>query len=216
MIALKHTKWRLPLLLILLAALPIAASLYRTIILATQDPIAVSPDEARFFEMPMPILIHVLLGTAFLILGAFQMSAGLRQSHKALHRRLGWAAAPMAILFSLSGVWMVFVYPSHSQASILIDLGRVIFGVAITIFVSTGVYFATQKNFKKHRAWMIRGYTLAASTGIQSYLIAIATVINGSFDAQLADTMMILGWVIAIWAGERIIARKKDGDRISV
>lgn len=206
MTPLKQTTWRLPILLILLSILPIAASVYRIVVLATTDATTVvNPDELRFFEMPASILAHVILGTLFLILGALQMSPGLRRRALRLHRRIGWAAVISALTFSLSGVWMVFFYPPHSAASLMVDIGRVIFGTAVAIFIVLGITAAIQKNIAAHRAWMIRAYALAASSGIQSYLIAIVTVAMGGFDPKVADALIVLGWFIGIIAAERII-----------
>ncbi|CUJ06490.1 DUF2306 domain-containing protein [Cognatishimia activa] len=207
MTVLRQTTWRIPILLVLLGVMPIAASIYRTVVLATTDLAAVTDaDELRFFDMPVPILMHVIFGSLFLVLGALQMSPGLRRKHRILHRRIGWSAAVSAIIFSLYGVWMVFLYPSHSAASFMIDIGRVVFGIAIPTFVVLGVLAAIRKNIPVHRAWMIRGYSLAAASGIQSYLIAVATGLMGRFDPQIADAMMILGWMIGIIAAEKIIA----------
>lgn len=216
MTPLKQTTWRLPILLILLGALPIAASLYRTVVLATTDPGTVTNvDELRFFDMPVPILMHVIFGSLFLILGAIQMSSGIRRKYRKLHRRIGWIAALSAVVFSLYGVWMVFVYPPHSAASQMVDIGRVFFGTAIPIFIVLGIWAAIQKDMNAHRAWMIRGYAIAASSGLQSYLIAIVTAVMGRFDPQVADAMIVLGWFIGVIAAEKIIAGPRSDRKIA-
>lgn len=206
MTPLRKTTWRLPILLILLTILPIVASLYRLGDLALTNPATVTdPDVLRFFQAPFPIALHVAFGSLFLVLGAFQLSPGLRNRHRRLHKRMGYAAAMSALLFSLSGIWMVFAYESHSLANKWIDVGRLFFGSANAIFILLGVWFAISKNLPAHRAWMIRGYALAATTGIQSYLIAIVTVANGAFDPALADAMMWLGWIIGVISAEWIL-----------
>lgn len=211
MTPLRQTVWRLPIALILLGILPIAASIYRVIVLATTDAATiVNPDEVRFFDMPGSILAHVIFGTLFLILGAFQMSPGLRRRSLQLHRRIGRAAAVSALVFALTGVWMVFAYPPHSQSSSMVDVGRVAFGLATSVFIVLGILAVIRKNLAAHRAWMIRGYALAAASGIQSYLIAIVTVAMGAFDPKIADAMIVLGWFIGILAAERIIGPKQS------
>lgn len=211
MTPLRKTTWRLPIFLILLTILPIAASLYRLGDLVLTDSAKITdPDVLRFFQAPSPIALHVAFGSLFLMLGAFQLSPGLRNRHRRLHKRMGYIAAVSAVVFSLSGVWMVFAYEPHSLANAWIDVGRVFFGTAIAIFILLGVWFAIVKNLHAHRAWMIRGYALAASTGIQSYLIAIVTVANGAFDPAFADAMMWLGWIIGVISAEWILNRKID------
>lgn len=201
----KTNPWRLPIALIVLGLIPIAGSAYRTfVVLATDAATVTNPDEARFFAMPAPILMHVIFGSLFLVIGAFQMSQGIRQRHRSWHRRMGWVGVVAGLTFAASGVWMVLFYPSHSLANLSIDIGRIVFGSAIVVFISLGILRAIHKDFASHRVWMIRGYALAASSGAQSYLIFIAAGINGGFDPALADAMMWLGWTLGIVIGERI------------
>jgi len=109
MTPLRNTTWRLPISLILLTILPIAASLYRLVDLVITDPASVSdPDILRFFNAPSPIALHVAFGSLFLLLGSLQLSPGLRTRHRILHKRLGYAAALSALVFAISGVLMVF------------------------------------------------------------------------------------------------------------
>lgn len=199
-------RWRLPVLLILLSLLPIGASVYRIVVLASTDVASVtSADELRFFEMPTSILLHVIFAITFLALGAFQFVPHLRVGAPSLHKIIGYLAALSGVIFAMSGVYMVFAYPSHSQGNVLIDFGRVLFGSAIPVFIGLGILAAVLRDLAAHRAWMIRSYALAASSGIQSYFIAFAFAINGGFDAKLADAMMWLGWAVGIFAAERII-----------
>lgn len=199
---------RLPLALILLGLLPIAASVYRVAMLAGTDPATVTnADDARFFAMPVPILLHVIFGSLFLVLGALQMSASLRQRARSFHRRSGWVALLAGLTFALSGVWMVFTYPSHSLAALSIDIARILFGTFIAGAILAGIRAALRKDTAAHRAWMIRAYAVSASAGLQSYLIGLSFAINGSFDAKFADAMMWLGWIIGFIAAEWIVAR---------
>ncbi len=202
---------KLPLGLMLLGILPIAASAFRVVVMSDPDAHnTATPDEARFLAMPVSILSHVIFGSLFLIIGALQMSSTLRMRHRKLHRKLGYAALIAGLTFAISGVWMVFFYPSHSLGALHIDIGRVIFGTAITVVLSLGIRSALRKDFAQHRAWMIRAYALSASAGVQSYLILLALAINGSFDAKLADIMMWVGWITSAVAAEFIITRPSN------
>ena len=203
-------QWRLPLLLVLLGLLPIVASLYRIVVLTGTDPASVTnPDELRFFAMPISILLHVIFGVAFLVLGALQFMPKLRIGTPSLHKKIGYIAALSGVIFSLAGTYMVFTYPPHSGANIAIDVGRVILGSLLPLFIGLGIRAATRRNFTAHRAWMIRAYAIAASSGVQSYLVAIAMVLNGGFDVTLADRMLLVGWAVTLVITEWVIARPR-------
>ncbi|MGH1464457.1 MAG: DUF2306 domain-containing protein [Cognatishimia sp.] len=205
---LPNHKWRIPLVLILLCLLPIAASAFRVIWMATISPdAAISPSDARFLAFPVPILLHVILASLFLILGAFQMPAALRQKFRNWHRRSGRVAVVAGLTFALSGIWMVLTYAPHEFQNNSIDAGRIVFGFAIAVFLILGIQKARSRNFKSHRAWMIRAYALSASSGAQSLLIAGALAFTGAFDPTLADAMMWVGWIVSILFGEWIIMR---------
>ena len=202
-------RWRVPAWLIFLGILPIAASLYRIAVLIGTDPATVTnTDELRFFAQPVSIALHVIFAVAFLVLGAFQFVPHLRIGTPSLHRLIGYGAAVSGIIFALSGVYMVVTYPPHSLANPYIDIARIVLGLAIPVMIALGIIRAIRRELPAHRAWMIRAYALAASSGAQSWLIAVAMLINGGFDATLADTMMWLGWAIGVLAAEWVIHRQ--------
>jgi uncharacterized membrane protein YozB (DUF420 family) len=133
----------------------------------------------------------------------------LRIGTPSLHKKIGYIAALSGVIFSLAGTYMVFTYPPHSGANIAIDVGRVILGSLLPLFIVLGIRAATRRNFTAHRAWMIRAYAIAASSGVQSYLVSIAMVLNGGFDVTLADRMLLVGWAVTLVITEWIIARPR-------
>ena len=75
--------WPVVLGLLLLGLVPAIAGMIRLTDLASG---AVTPDTARFFADPMPIVLHVTGSLVFALLGAFQFAPVLRRRWPGLHR----------------------------------------------------------------------------------------------------------------------------------
>ncbi|GAA3404592.1 hypothetical protein [Pseudarthrobacter polychromogenes] len=70
------TRWLVPASLIFLSLVPIIAGGVRLTDLTGGQ---VTPDNARFFDSPIPVLIHIPTVTLYLVLGAFQFVPPLRR-----------------------------------------------------------------------------------------------------------------------------------------
>ena len=86
-------EWLAPTGLILLSLVPIAAGASRLTQLTTG---AVSADNTRFFDSPVPVVVHIVSVTVFSLLGALQFAPSLRR-HR-WHRRAGRIVAPAGLL----------------------------------------------------------------------------------------------------------------------
>src|SRR5947207_8395398 len=95
--------------LILLIAIPIAAGAFRLTQLAGGAEI--TPDNARFFASPLPVVLHILSVSLYTILGAFQFVPSLRQRRRSWHRIAGRLLIPCGLVAALSGLWMTQFYP---------------------------------------------------------------------------------------------------------
>src|SRR5688572_6755238 len=107
----KSTKsdWLIPAGLIVLSLVPALAGTARLAQLAGGA--AVTPENARFFAAPLPVVIHIPAAIVFSILGAFQFSAGFRRRNRKWHRAAGKILIPAGLLVALSGLWMAHFYP---------------------------------------------------------------------------------------------------------
>ena len=107
----KTTKsdWVIPVSLIMLSLVPALAGTARVAQLAGGAD--VTPENARFFAMPLPVLIHIPTAILYSILGAFQFSPGFRRRNRRWHRLAGRILLPSGLLVALSGLWMAHFYP---------------------------------------------------------------------------------------------------------
>src|SRR5688572_17987771 len=79
--------WLVPAALIVLSFIPFAAGAVRVVGLAGGTEI--TPENARFFAVPLPVVLHILSASLFCILGAFQFSRGFRRRRPGWHRVAG-------------------------------------------------------------------------------------------------------------------------------
>ena len=71
-------EWIIPTLLIVLSLVPVLAGAARLSELASGA--KVTPDNARFFASPLPVVIHIVSVTLYSMLGALQFTPGFRQA----------------------------------------------------------------------------------------------------------------------------------------
>ena len=87
MTAYKQADWLIPTGLIVLAFIPILAGVVRLTALASGGPL--TPQNARFFGAPIPVVLHILSVTIFSLLGAFQFAPSFRRDGQE-QRRFGF------------------------------------------------------------------------------------------------------------------------------
>lgn len=73
-------EWLVPAGLIALSAIPVIAGTFRVTDLASDAP--VTPDNARFFASPTPVLVHIVSSALYCLFGAFQFARGFRRRRR--------------------------------------------------------------------------------------------------------------------------------------
>src|SRR2546430_12043945 len=91
--------WLVPTGLIMLSAVPVLAGASRVAELTGGA--TVTPENARFFAMPLPVLVHIFSVTVYALLGAFQFSPGLRRRRIGWHRAAGRLLVPCGLAAAL-------------------------------------------------------------------------------------------------------------------
>ncbi len=79
--------WLLPGSLVALSLIPVAAGTFRVVTLAGGA--RITPENARFFAAPGPVVLHIVTAIVFCVLGALQFSPGLRRRKPRWHRLAG-------------------------------------------------------------------------------------------------------------------------------
>ncbi|WP_456826140.1 DUF2306 domain-containing protein [Cellulomonas sp. P5_E12] len=202
----KHA-WRIPGGLILLSLVPMLAGSIRLAELAG-DP-AVTPDNERFVTMPLPVVVHIVGATVFLLLGAFQFHPGLRRRRPAWHRRAGRVVAPAGILAALAGLWMASFSDLPASDGTLLEVFRWVFGSLMVASLVLGVAFIRRGDVVTHSAWMTRGYAVGQGAGTQALIFLPWTLVIGAPGLTVHALLMGAAWVINLAVAEWIIRRRR-------
>ena len=203
----RKADWLVPTSLIVLTAVPFAAGVVRLIGLARGGEI--TPENARFFAAPVPVVIHIIAVTLYCILGAFQFSPGFRRRKPNWHRRAGWLLVPCGLASALSGLWMTLFYPlPPALQGPLLLVFRILIGSAMMFCISLGLAAILRRNFAHHGAWMIRAYAIGQGAGTQVLTVLPWTLIIGEPTGRTRDVLMIAAWIINLAVAEWIIRRQ--------
>ncbi|MBO9608657.1 MAG: DUF2306 domain-containing protein [Paenibacillaceae bacterium] len=168
-----------------------------------------TPANARFFETPLPVVLHILSASVYAILGAFQFAPGFRQRKPGWHREAGRVLIISGLMVGLTGLWMTLFY-SIPYSGKLLFLLRLLFGSGMVVSILLGFSAILRGDVARHRAWMIRGYAIGLGAGTQVLTEMAGTLIFGSPDDVSKALFMGAGWVINLAVAEWAIRRRGE------
>jgi uncharacterized membrane protein len=198
--------WRVPALLILLSLVPAIAGTARIAELARGA--AITPANARFFAMPLPVVLHVVAVIPFGILGAFQFAPAFRRRHRGWHRAAGRVLAVCGLLAALTGLWMTLVYPWPAGDGVGVYVERLVFGTAMLGSMALALDAIRRRDFAAHGAWMTRAYAIGMGAGTQVLTHLPWFLLADGRPGELPRAVMMgAGWVINVVVAEWVIRR---------
>jgi uncharacterized membrane protein len=165
----------------------------------------VTPENARFFEMPVPVLAHIVCVSVFAVFGALQFlpRKGTR------HRILGRVVVVCGLGTALTGLWMAAFYPKLPDTGALLTGMRLVVGTVLFAELTIGLFAVYRKDFTAHRSWMIRGYALAMGAGTQVFTLGLPEALFGA-QAELPRALEHgAGWLINVVIAELVIRRSR-------
>ena len=198
--------WKLPLAMLLISAIPLAAGIARLSGLVGNP--AINSENARFVAAPFPVIVHILSASLFSILGALQFSSALRQRNPQWHRLSGRIVVASGVFTALSGLWMTVMYaiPPELQGGVLYGV-RAFVSVAMLFSIYWAVVAVMRHDIATHRTWMIRAYALGQGAGMQVVLILPWMLVIGKPTMLQQDVLMSLAWLINLLVAEMAIQR---------
>jgi uncharacterized membrane protein len=203
-----RAEWIIPTLLIVLSLVPVLAGAARLSELASGA--QVTPDNARVFASPIPVVVHIVSVSLYSILGAFQFAPGFRRRNSRWHRFVGkWILVPCGLAVALSGLWMTQFYPWPKGDGELLYVFRLIFGSAMLISIVLGAFAARRRDYVRHGEWMMRGYAIGLGAGTQVFTHLPWLLFFGVPDELTRALLMAAGWIINIMVVEWIIHRRR-------
>ena len=197
--------WLVPAGLIFLSLVPLAAGIVRLISLANGSEI--TPDNARFFEAPLSIAIHIISSLLFCVLGAFQFNTQFRIRKINWHRRAGRLLIVSGLAAAISGLWMTHFYPltPNFQHESLYYF-RLLIGIGMVASILLSLKAILKKRIADHRAWIIRAYAIAQGAGTQFFILTPAILLSTP-NTLTISLLMIASWVINLVVAEWIIRK---------
>jgi uncharacterized membrane protein len=200
-----RSSWLIPAGLIALSLVPALAGTVRLAELARGA--AITPANARFFAMPLPVVIHVLSVIPFSILGALQFAPLLRQRHPGWHRAAGRVLLVAGLSTAVSGLWMTQYYPWPAGDGVALYALRLIFGLAMLVSLLVSLDAIRRRDFIAHGAWVTRAYAIAMGAGTQVLTSIPYMLLVGTPDESARAVLMGAGWVINVLVVEWSLRR---------
>lgn len=204
--------WAVPAALIALSLIPVVAGAARLTQLTGGA--AVTPENARFFASPIPVIAHIVTVTVYSLLGAFQFVpalrrvTGLRRGRWSWHEISGRILIPAGLLAGLSGLWMSLFYALPETDGEALLVLRMIFGTAMVLGIILGVLAIRRRDFAAHGAWMTRAYAIALGAGTQALVLLPWILLVGPTDETTRAALMGASWVINLVVAEYAIRRR--------
>ena len=202
-----RSDWRIPGALIALSLVPAIAGTVRLAQLAGGA--TITPENARFFEAPLPILLHIPSVFVFSMLGALQFSPGFRRRRNGWHRAAGRILIPCGLVAALSGLWMAHFYPWPPGDGQLLYVERLVFGSAMVLSIALSLSAIARRDFVSHGQWMLRAYAIGLGAGTQVLTHLPWFLLVGAKPGERPRAVMMgAGWVINAVVAEWIIRNR--------
>jgi uncharacterized membrane protein len=212
MAAYTKSDWLIPAGLIALAFIPVAAGIARLVMLA--DGAAVTPDNARFFASPTPVVLHIIAVTIYCVLGAFQFSPGIRRKHPRWHRVAGRMLVATGLVVAVSALWMATTYAIVPADDALLHAFRLLAGAGMALSLVLGFVLIRRGEVEHHQAWMRRAYAIGQGAGTQAITQLPPILLFGPLDDLTKALMMGAAWLINLGVAEWLIRRRRRGKRL--
>lgn len=207
-----RTDWLMPAGLLALSVVPIAAGTIR--ILQIGIGAEITPENARFFAAPLPVVLHLVSSMIFCVFGAFQFSPSLRRRHLGWHRASGRMLVPCGLVAALSALWLTLFLPTGVESPARFDgsfvyVTRLLVGSAMALFLCLGFAAVRRRDIRSHQAWMMRGYALGLGAGTQVFT-HLPWFLFPSVQGETARALcMAAGWGINYAVAEWLISREQ-------
>ncbi|MFG3685519.1 DUF2306 domain-containing protein [Micromonospora sp. NPDC047740] len=195
----RKRSWPVPMALVALSAIPLTAGTLRLIQLAGGP--AIIPADHRFTGLPLPLVVHIVGATMYVLVGILQLMPRFRRRHLAWHRRAGRVLAVAGLLVATSALWMTLFYEAQPGTGGLLYVLRLVFGSAMAACLVLGFTAVRRRDTAAHRAWMIRAYAIGLAAGTQAFTEGIGGAIFGP-GVLAADLAKGAGWVINLAVAE--------------
>ena len=161
-------------------------------------------DSARLAIAPVTWFAHVMAGVAFGITGPLQFVRALRNRFGALHRVSGRIFVVAGAILGLSGLSLLAQVTSVRTPPA--DVARGLFGLTLLIALVMAMAAIRNREFLRHRAWMIRAYAIGMGLAAVALVFFPIYLVTGQPPMGLAsDILFVASWLVTIALAEVVI-----------
>lgn len=197
--------WWIPASLIALTFVPVAAGAARLVDLSSGR----TEENARFFDLPLPIVVHIIGASTFCVLGAFQFMPSLRRRRPRLHRLSGRILVPAGLAAALSGMWMAVSSDLPVYDNTTLIWLRLAFGSLMAGGLVLAVRAILRGDVRTHQRWMARSYAVAQGAGTQALILGPMVLLVDQPGGNLKATGMGVAWLINLAMAEWLVRRSQ-------
>lgn len=199
-------EWWIPTSLLALTFVPVVAGIFRVAELAAGE-----PDETnqRFFDSPLPVVVHVLGACIYCILGAFQFMPSFRRRRPRWHRWSGRVLVPAGLAAAVSGLWMTVFYPLLEHDNAVLMVLRLFFGGLMVVGLVLGLVAIRRRDVRTHQRWMARAYAVAQGAGTQALVLGPIALVVDHPGGNVKAIGMGFAWVLNLVVAEWLVRRSQ-------
>ena len=172
----------------------------------------VTATTAHYLSSWVPLILHIVSGMCFSVLGALQFSSALRRRRRAWHRVTGRLLVPLGLIAALSALWMTWLSAPSTGAGALLYGLRMVFGSVMVTGLVLGFLAIRRGQIRRHRAWMTRAYAIGVGAGTQVLTIGFGQALFGKSElshALLSGAAWVINLAVAEWSISRHGARSR-------
>jgi uncharacterized membrane protein len=147
--------------------------------------------EERYYAHPYLTLLHISVGSLFMVLGPVQFWPAVRNRWIRYHRWAGRVWMIAALVGAISAMLFVGALPMFGNLSARVAI--VFVSVLFLICLATGYVRIRQRRIAQHREWMIR--TLAIGLGISTFRVMIPLLIMPPLGASFPEAWNTVVWL---------------------
>ncbi len=202
------SNWLIPLALLILGGLQVASGTFQlSLIQAGPSPQASIFASPHYFEIPVPIVLHIVSGIVFSLLAPLQFSPSLRRRWPVWHRWSGRVIIISGALVAFSALWMNQNYPAFGGW--LKSAGIITFSLALLVALAVALLFIIRRNIPRHRAWMMRAMALGLGGATQRVFLLPIFIINGGLNEVTIGLGVWFGFLANLLVVECILLRQR-------
>lgn len=200
----------IPPVLWLLGSLAILSAAYRAFITADALATGVMPtasDDLHYVNHAFIIILHVLPGLLFLLLGPLQFISSLRARWPKLHRWTGRVFIVSGLITGITAIVINAIFPP--VGGLFKSVAVYIFSLALIASLIIALRAILRRDITRHRAWMIRAFAIGLAISTMRIFFIPAYFLFGVPSNFTIALGMWIGFLVNITVAEIILWRER-------